>query len=437
MFKKLIVVFLVSVTVLSCKTSHINLEGLPLKEQLQTLFPTAEISDIKIEDHFTQAYQIIVKQPLDHNNKEAGYFDHYIYISHNDYAMPTVLITEGYSARQQTYELSSLLKSNQVMVEYRFYGKSRPNPIPWDYLTNDQAIEDYHAIVNKLKLLYKNKWISTGISKGGETVLIYKSKYPKDVDVAVPYVAPLIDTQEDKRTEQHLKTVGSDECRAKISNFQRLVLENRDEVLLIFSSVALAQKLTFNKMPLAEALEYAILEFPFSFWQWGNKCQDIPDAKATPKDLANYLQKVVGIGFYSDQDYHKNLPSFYQHMIELGYYGFDTAPVKDLIKIAHRPTNLRFAPKDVSLTYNPEYIKNVRNYVENKGDKILYIYGEYDPWGACAPTPLPKVDALKMVLKGGHHGTKIKDFSRKDKQIIYTKLQDWLGKNVEFFIEIK
>ncbi|WP_418604639.1 S28 family serine protease [Hwangdonia sp.] len=431
--KKILILFLVSLAINSCKESGVKLEGLAFEEQLKVLFPSAEISPIKVEDHFKKAYQLIIKQPLNHNNLEAGTFNHFVYVSHTDYSKPTVLVTEGYNAKHKTYELSKVLQSNQVMVEYRFYGKSRPEPIPWQYLKNDQAIEDYHSIVSKLKQLYTNKWISTGISKGGETVLIYKSKYPNDVDVAVPYVAPLINTQEDIRTENLINSVGTDECRNKIVAFQRAILKQRDTVLKALKAYAEKEAMQFTKVPMEEALEYAVLEFPFSFWQWGGNCEDIPTEAATANERFQYLIKISGMGLYNDKGFHHYLPSFYQHMVELGYYGFDLEPVKDLLKVVKSSSNMRFAPDDVDLTYNPEYIKNVRDFVENKGDHILYIYGANDPWGACAPTPKPSVDALKMVLEGGHHGTRIKDFSENDQQKIYDKLSAWLGDDVEIY----
>ena len=301
-------------------------------QKVKDLFPTATINTLEAKDHFSEVYQVILKQPLDHKNLDAGTFDHYIYLSHVDYNTPTVLVTEGYAGKQKTYELSKILKSNQVIVEYRFYGKSRPEPMPWKYLTNDQAIEDYHQLVTKLKTLYTNKWISTGISKGGETVLIYKSKYPNDVDVAAPYVAPLINTQEDPRTQNHINTIGTEECRAKVTAFQRLLLSNREALLEEIKKHADKKKMSFIKVPVEEALEYAALEFPFSFWQWGGKCDEIPDASASAEILFQYVNKIVGIGFYSDKTFHKLLPSYYQHMKELGYYGFDTSTVKGLIK---------------------------------------------------------------------------------------------------------
>lgn len=372
---------------------------------------------------------IRLSQPLDHDNPAAGRFDQVIYLTHVGQDHQTVLVTEGYEAYPGEYELTRLLDANQVQVEYRFYGSSRPDSIPWDYLTNDQAIEDYHFIVGRLKeALYPDAWISTGISKGGETVLIYKSRYPDDVDVAVPYVAPLIDTQEDPRTIQHQRTTGSEECRKAIREFQRIALMKRNEILRIAKSTEKQKGNKYTIIPLEEALEYAVLEYPFSFWQWGGvECEDIPGPNASAKDIYVQLNEVVGFSFYSDKTYDRLLPSYYQHMKELGYYGFDTEPVKDLLKVVKEPTNQRFAPKGVDLTYNPNYIKSVRDYVENQGHKILYIYGELDTWGACAPTPKPGVDALKMVLKGGSHKTRIRHFSEEDQNKIFDQLESWLG----------
>jgi len=433
-YKPLILFVAISFSIVSCRVVKLEpIEILTFQQKLEQLFPAAEITKMEAKDHFTKAFQLILNEPLDHQNPEAGTFKHYVYLSHIDVNKPTVIVTEGYKANPRTYELSKIFKGNQVQVEYRFYGKSRPDSIPWQYLKNDQAVEDYHQLVKKLKTLYKSKWISTGISKGGETVLIYKSKYPYDVDVAVPYVAPLINTQEDIRTQNHINTIGSDECRAKIIKFQRQVLENREAILNEISNYAEAKKMSFTELSTEEALEYAVLEFPFSFWQWGVSCDAIPSENATAKELFETINKTVGISFYNDKTYYDLLPSYYQHMTELGYYGFNTAPVKDLLKVVFKPTNLRFAPKNVDLTFNQDYIKKVRDYVENQGNKILYIYGEYDTWGACAPNPKPHVNFFKMILKGGSHKTRIKDFSSEDKQLIYNKLQNWLGYSVTIY----
>lgn len=420
--------YMKQITLISCLFfSLVGFTQTCIDEQLAQLFPNATITALEKTHHFKACYQLVLQQQVDHFGKNNTRFDQYIYLSHVDVSKPLVIVTEGYSARQTTYELTQLLESNQVIVEYRFYGKSRPDSIPWDYLTNRQAIEDLHGITKALKKLYTGKTITTGISKGGETTLIYKTLYPKDADVAIPYVAPLIHTREDPRTQAHIDLLGRQECGDKILEFQRAILERREELLPLIEQYAASNSLTFNEMKPEEALEYAALEFPFSFWQWNTNCAQIPDKGVTAEELFQFLNKTVGIGYYSDQEIFDLLPSYYQHEYELGYYGFDPEPLKDLLKIATQPSNLRFLPPHLQREYDPTLINQVRKYSEKKGNKILYIYGEKDPWGACSPTPGKKTDALKMVLKGGTHTTRIHHFSREEREQIYQKLEEWLG----------
>ncbi|WP_070786758.1 S28 family serine protease [Flavobacterium crassostreae] len=397
-----------------------------LEQKLASLFPKAVITPIDNLEGYTESYQLILEEPLDHQHPEKGSFQHYMYLSHADFSKPMVIETHGYNTSNIKSEVSTLLQANQVAVEYRFYGKSRPNPIPWEYLTNDQAIADYHNIVTKLKELYTGKWISTGISKGGETALIYKTKFPNDVDVAMPYVAPIINTTEDPRTITHINTVGTAACRQKVTAFQRAILENRTEVMNVFSQYATTHKMQYTEVSMTEALEYAALEFSFSFWQWGGKCDQIPASDASAQELFDYLNKVVGLRTYNDEMYYNFLPSYYQHLKELGYYGFDLTPLSDLLTIVKSSSNDRFAPKETTIKFNPRYIKKVRKYLEKKGDHILYIYGGYDTWYACAPNPKAKVDALKMVLPQGSHSTRVKDFPKKEQTLIQNTLERWL-----------
>lgn len=173
--------------------------------------------------HFKSAYTLYVDQPIDHNNPSIGTFKQRIFLSHYDRKAPTVFVTEGYSARPRDYELSEILRSNQIIVEYRYNGKSVPEKMDYKYLTNDQAMEDLHRIRMMFKKIYKKKWISTGISKGGTTCLIYKSKYPDDVDAAVSYVGPLPKAREDVRMDEMiLEKMKMSPCGNKIDKLQNL-----------------------------------------------------------------------------------------------------------------------------------------------------------------------------------------------------------------------
>ncbi|HWC59505.1 MAG TPA: S28 family serine protease, partial [Verrucomicrobiae bacterium] len=145
---------------------------------------------------FKESYEVMFEQPLDHQNPNGEKFQQRFFLAHNDYSKPMLLGTEGYAARGNSGgELQRILDGNQVTVEHRFFGRSTPSPVKWEFLTVKQSADDLHAIVIALKKLYPGKWVSTGASKGGQTSLFYKCYYPDDVDATIAYVAPVNVTQ--------------------------------------------------------------------------------------------------------------------------------------------------------------------------------------------------------------------------------------------------
>ena len=166
-----------------------------LKEKLQTLSGVSAIETLKTE-LYPEKYLVRVTQEVDPLGKQAGTFKQRVVLCHIGFDRPTVLVTEGYGgayALRETYqeELSKLLNANVIFVEYRYFLESKPDPLNWDYLTAENSAYDLHRITELFKQIYTGKWISTGISKGGQTTTLYRAYFPDDVDFSVPYVAPL------------------------------------------------------------------------------------------------------------------------------------------------------------------------------------------------------------------------------------------------------
>jgi len=388
--------------------------------------PGAVITELETSDHFKKEFEILLPQKLDHfDKKNKQTFQQRVFLYHYDRKAPTVFVTEGYSARQRHYELAEILLGNQIQVEYRYFGKSKPNDTSYQYLNNDQAMEDLHYIRHLFCKIYKKEWISTGISKGGTTCLIYKSKYPKDVKVAVPYVAPLPLSQTDERCDEAILTNGTAVCREKLEAFQHAVLDNRDVMIMKADSLAKADSMSFTRFTTAEVVEYAVLEFTFSFWQWGHDC-DLVDANVSPDSLFRTLNSIVGLSFYSDATCDYFEPSYYQFMKENGYYGFIYEPFKDKLKALKRYDNLPFGPKGLDLSMDQDYLKYVRVWLYHNGDKIIHVQGELDPWGACGFVPPEGQDALLMIKKDGSHTTRIRNLSSEQKELVYERLDHWL-----------
>ncbi len=396
-----------------------------VEDLLRKKLKDAKIKRIETRDHFTDAFEIKLKQPLDHKNPSAGSFEQRIFLAHTNRKKPMVMVTEGYSTRFHSDELSKILQGNLLIVEYRYMGESAPEKMDWKYLDSYQASADLHRIYKLFKKIYKKKWVSTGISKGGTTAMIYKALYPKDICVVVPIVAPLALSQEDKRTDEHQKNVGTKACRDKIISFQRSALQRRENLTYMIDTFARNNHISFS-LGSDAVLEYAVLEYPFSHWQWGASCDAIPEATASDFEVFDYLNAVVGFDFYSDATYEYFKPSFYQFLTELGYYGFPTESVDDLLLAVKKPNNVIFGPKKVDLTFKPEIGKRTHDYLMKKGNKFIYIYGEIDTWTACGITPSKNTNAIRLDKAGGSHRTRIKDFSKEEQQIIYDALKKWL-----------
>jgi hypothetical protein len=72
-------------------------------------------------------------------------------------------------------------------------------------------------------------------------------------------------------------------------------------------------------------------------------------------------------------------------------------------------------------------MRRLSRWLQTKGDRIIYIYGESDPWSAPAVELTGKTDALKIFLKGGNHFTFINTFPPPQKKEIMSRLKRWLA----------
>ena len=87
----------------------------------------------------------------------------------------------------------------------------------------------------------------------------------------------------------------------------------------------------FTYLNLGEAFEYTVLEYPFSFWQYGRDCALIPSENASIEDMTAYLLGVSDITFFSDQMMKDYASHYYQSATEMGYYGYETKDFEGLL----------------------------------------------------------------------------------------------------------
>ena len=393
--------------------------------------PEIEVADTLTSDKFSEVYEVFVTQPVDHNNPDGPKFKEQLFVSHVDKDKPVVIELDGYAVDNRPTELAGLLKCNQIMVEHRYFGESVPDPFDWKYLSIEQAARDHHRIIELFKKFYSGKWISTGISKGGSCVIFHRYFFPDDVDVSVPYVGPLNYSVDDNRVYEWIKSVSTPECRMKVQNFQKLCFKKKDELYPVFLKNAEKKKLTYNIVGYEKAYEYSILEFSFAYWQWSDgDCSKIPDENSSLDDIWEELANFGGVTYFDDASITGIYPFFYQCYTEFGYYAYDITPFKEYIKYADGQTPF-FIPKDSNPVYNPKLLKSINIWASNESKNFIYIYGGNDPWTSTGVCLTGKTNSIKMVQPNGSHGSRIRGFSKNDKEIIYSRLENWLNIKIE------
>lgn len=404
-----------------------------LHEKLKTI---ATISEIKPLDkgEFAEKYVTYFNQPLDHQHPEKGSFRQRVVVSHIGFDRPTVIVTEGYGASyalnpRYREELSKMFNTNMVFVEYRYFLESTPNPRDWQYLTAESSADDLHAVRQALKDIYPNKWIATGISKGGQTAMLYRTFYPNDVDITVPYVGPLCYDVEDGRHEPFLRQVGTEDERRKIEDFQLEVLKRKSTLLPRFEKHCQEKKYEFNAS-IEEIYDYSVLEYSFAFWQWGTPASTIPANNASDDEIYKHFMAISEPSYFAKGGGNESF--FVQAARELGYYGYDIRPFKKYLSITSSKGYLKklMLPDDAKdIKFDKTLSKKITKFLKKNDPKMIFVYGEIDPWSAAATTWLntdKKENVHIFVEPRGSHLARINTLPEEMKQEAISILKKWL-----------
>lgn len=402
-----------------------------LEQKISAISAIKEIRPLETSE-FSEKYVTYFIQPLDHRHPEKGSFRQRVIVSHVGFDRPTVIVTEGYGAAyalrsQYREELSKLLNANMIFVEYRYFLESTPEPKDWQYLTAENSADDLHAITTAFKNIYPGKWIATGISKGGQTTLLYRTFYPDDVDISVPYVAPLCYGVEDGRHEPFLHKVSTPENRKKIEDFQLEALKRKATLLPRFEKYCTEKNYSF-RAPIEEIYDYSVLEYSFALWQWGTPISSIPATTASDDEIFSHLLAISEPGYFTADS--PNASFFVQAARELGYYGYDVQPFKQYLSIQssegylHRlmlPEELKDMPFDKTLS------KKITKFLKKQDPKMIFIYGQNDPWTAAGVTWLKNKKNIHVFIQpNGSHLARISTLPEAEKAKVMELINEWL-----------
>lgn len=382
-------------------------------------------------------YEIEFVQHVDQKDPNSKTFTQRVLVSIAAEDRPVVFVTQGYGLgggwdfenSNYTEELAEELECNQVVVEHRYFGGSIPSPRDWTYHTIDNQLRDLHRINRVLREVFKGqKFISTGRSKGGQTAIYYETYFPADIDIAVPYVAPICFEFNDRRHPAFLKKVGSDERRAKIKAFQQALFDRRDALVPLFAA-------RLNKADYSAewdvVFDLCVLEYSFMCWQYYNPTRPIPATTLSDAEMLNELGYISPASYFS----HKDDPAFTMNLLrEGGYYGYDVEQFENAVitpeQCATWLQEVRAPLDGRNVSFDPTLTQRVKKFLkENSTEKMIFIYGAYDTWSAAA-VERPNFDGKSNMFRYDcpemDHGTFISSFNATKKAEIMGKIKKWL-----------
>lgn len=389
-------------------------------------------------NQYPEKYVLKIEHPLDYAHPEKGSFMQRVFVGHVGFDRPTVLVTEGYGGEREmnassAEEISKLLKANLIFVEYRYFQESMPEPCNWDYLTVENSLNDLHEVTTAFKQLYTRKWLATGISKGGQTCMFYRAYFPDDVDVSVPYVAPLNKAVEDGRHEPFLThKVGNAVERQAVLDFQIEVLKRRAVMEPMLEKFCKEKDYQFNEgVGIPEVLDMIVLEYSYALWQWGTNVHRIPDLKSDDETLFKHLVATSGPDYFRPDPYF--LSFFVQAARELGYYGYDTKPLKKYLSIKNSKGYLHrlMLPKELQgIKFSSELYRRTVKFLKQNDPKMIYIYGENDPWsssGVCTWLDFSKKENMHLYVDpNGSHSARIATLPPTQREECIALLKQWM-----------
>jgi len=380
-------------------------------------------------------FVLTYEQPVDHQAPDGAKFTQRMTLLHRDYAAPVVVHNSGYyvSTRGNRAGVTVLVNGNQLSMEHRFFLPSRPDPADWTKLSIEQAANDQHRIIQALKvrIYHDSKFLTTGASKGGMTSLFHRRFFPDDVDATLALVAP-IDYPEDavqsptNRYITFLNNVGTDAtCRQKLKDFQNLALARRAAM-----KTRMEQAAAFTLLGEDRALEFAVEEMPFIFWQYGSQsnCSKIPAATATDDQVFQFLDDTVAVASYGDDDLAAFLPYYHQSVTQLGYPTDDESYLVGLM-FPGADTAQAYVPSDIPTTPydNGAAMHDIQDFISTSGTRIMLIYGQNDPWSSGQVDLGAATDSFKYISPAGNHGSSIGTLAQPDQDEASATVLRWLG----------
>jgi len=374
------------------------LDKLKLVEKIQ-------ISKVETMDGFSGCYKILFRQPINHSDTSQGFFNQKLYLSHKNIDRPMVLNINGYvSSSNRVNDWTKILDANQLYVEHRYFGESKPDTANYEYLNMASAAQDLHAIKKVFAEIYKDGWIGVGISKGGLTALSYEYFYPEDMDATIALSTSVKTSKCDSSFFNFIDSLNTNGgCEEELDAFQRLLLKKKDKVMPYLKNYLIHKDESYAHLGLEAIYEIAVLEIPFSIWQNGQGCNSIDFGKTVSKELFHEMKRSLNGWFITDEVFSRIDSYHFQALTELGYYCYPVTRFSGLLESDFDKLTPVHPIQGVNTSYSNQLMTQIKDWAQSKGDKIIYISGGNDPYSKYRIVPSKGVNAKSFILNEKNH----------------------------------
>lgn len=390
----------------------------------------ASVEEVATNTSGFHYYVLQFDQPVDHDDPRGPHFLQKVSLLHRDRTSPMVAYTSGYwdYYNDRVVELTALLSGNQISIEHRYFAGSRPDPADWSKLTIQQMAADEHAIITALRRVYTGKFVTAGASKGGMTAIYYRRFYPDDVDGTVPYVAPISFGAPDTRYNAFLDTLGPADCRQAVRDAAVEMLANRRAALAALAQTqAQTNAFQYTRIPFDAALESAVFNLEWSFWQYYGVgfCADVPLPTATDQQLFAFLDDISPVSDNEDRRIAQFDAYYYQSYNQLGYPDGGAMYLDPYLQFTDADY-LGILPTTQPL-YDGAAMADIDTWVRTEGNRLLFVYGQWDPWTGGRFDLGDATDSALFIQAEGTHGSRLTRLAPADQATAFALLEDWTG----------
>jgi len=171
-----------------------------------------------------------------------------------------------------------------------------------------------------------------------------------------------------------------------------------------------------------------VLDLEWAFWQYSGEaaCDSVPGTDATTEEIFAFLDSVASFGFYSDEGITPYAPYYYQAATQLGWPQPKFRYLKDLLRYPNLYVANSSLPAELRSRHDPWPMSDVDRWVGRDANRMLFVYGGNDPWGA-EPFHPGGPDSHTYTAPGANHGADIELLTPADRASATATLRRWAG----------